>query len=228
MRKPIGIAVALATAAFATQLPAQGPGAAAGEGLVYPSGFLPDYARLKPVPGKEGRLAWLAPDAELRGYKSFILPPLMIFIDPDAQYRGLAADVVQRLATIYQTAFARVLSPEYPVVDQPGPGVAMCRFAITGVTPDRPQFRPRDVVPVMAAFRVVRAATGTSAREARVSAEIQCEDSVTQKLLIEAVVTGVGTKQFAEDQPIMWSDVEPVLAGWAQDFKDRLNAVQGR
>jgi hypothetical protein len=80
----------------------------------------------------------------------------------------------------------------------------------------------------MAAFHVVRSSTGTSARVARVSAEIQCEDSLTQKLLVEAVVTGVGTKQFAENQPIMWSEVEPVLTGWAQDFKDRLNTVQGR
>ena len=228
MRKTIGIVVALATAAFATPLAAQGPGAAAGEGPAYPSGFLPDYARLNPVPGKEGRLAWLAPDAELRAYKRFILQPLTITIDPDAQYRGIEADVMQRLAAIYQTAFTRVLSPEYPVVDQPGPGVALCRFAITGVTPVSPQFRPRDALPFMAAFNVVRTATGTSARVARVSAEIECEDSLTQKLLLEAVVTGVGTKQFAENQPIEWSQVEPVLTGWAQDFKDRLNSVQGR
>jgi hypothetical protein len=228
MKQTIGIVAALATAAFAAPLAAQGPGAAAGEGLVYPSGFLPDYARLKPVPGKEGRLAWLAPDDEVRGYKRFILTPLTITIDPDAQYRGIEADFLQRLAAIYQTAFARVLAPEYPVVDQPGPGVALCRFAITGVTPASPQFRPRDALPVVAAFRVVRAASGASARVARVSAEIECEDSLTQKLLLEAVVTGVGTKQFAENQPIQWSDVEPVLSGWAQDFKDRLNAVQGR
>jgi len=60
--KSIGIVVvALVLAALAAPLAAQGPGAAAGEGLVYPSGFLPDYSRLKPVPGKPGRLAWLAP-----------------------------------------------------------------------------------------------------------------------------------------------------------------------
>jgi hypothetical protein len=228
MRKTIGIFVALTLATLAAPVAAQGPGAAAGEGLVYPSGFLPDYSRLKPVPGKPGRLAWLAPDPELRGYNRFILQPLTITIDPDAQYRGLEADVMQRLAAIYQTAFARVLSPEYPVVDQPGPGVALCRFAITGVTPVSPQFRPRDALPFMAAFNVVRAASGASARVARVSAEIECEDSLTQKLLLEAVVTGVGTKQFAENQPIMWSEVEPVLSGWAQDFKDRLNTAQGR
>ena len=228
MKRTTGAVVALAAAMLAAPLAAQGPGAASGEVLAHPSGFLPDYARLKPVPGKEGRLAWLAPDPELRGYKRFILQPLTIATDPDAQYTGLEADVVQRLAAIYLTAFARVLSPEYPVVDQPGPGVALCRFAITGVTPISPQFRPRDALPFMAAFNVVRSATGNAARVARVSAEIQCEDSLTQKLLLEAVVTGVGTKQFAENQPIMWSDVEPVLTGWAQDFKDRLNTVQGR
>jgi hypothetical protein len=214
--------VAMFSAAVAAQTPLVPPS----EGIGNPSGFLPDYSLLKPVPGKEGRYAWTAPDAELRTYSKFILAPLSIWIDPDAQYRGLAADVVQRFASIYQTAFARVLAPEYPVVEQPGPGVAVCRFAITGVTPDRPGFRPRDVVPVMAAFRVVRAATGTSAKVARVSGEIACEDSVTQKLLVEGVVTGVGTKQFAENQPITWDDVQPVLAGWAQDFKDRLNATR--
>jgi len=192
------------------------------------SGFLQDYTRLKPVPQKEGRYAWAAPDAELRQYTKFMLPPMEIWIDRDAPYRGLSADVVQRIASIYQTSFARVLAPEFPVVDQPGPGVATCRFAITGVTPERPGFTPLDVVPIKAAFNFVRAASGTSAQVARVSAEIQCADSVSHKLLMEAVITGVGERKFVEGQPITWDDVGPVMASWAQDFKTRLNAVQGR
>jgi len=207
---------------------AQGIASPADGGVPNPSGFLQDYSRLAPVPGREGRYAWLAPDAELRKYTRFLLPPMSIWIDPDAQYRGLSADVVQRIASIYQTSFARVLAPEYSVVDVPGPGVAACRFAITGVTPERPQFTPLDVVPIKAAFNVVRAATGTSAKVARVSAEMECEDSVTKQLLVEAVVTGVGNRKFSEWQPITWDEVAPVLAGWAQDFKERLNAVQAR
>jgi hypothetical protein len=201
---------------------------AADSGVPNASGFLQDYARLQPVPEKAGRYAWMAPDAELRQYTKLMLPPMEIWIDRDATYRGLSADVVQRLASIYQTSFARVLAPEFPVVDQPGPGVAACRFALTGVTPERPAFRPIDIVPIRAAFNIVRAASGTSAQVARVSAEIECEDSVSHKLLMEAVITGVGEKKFTEGQPITWSDVEPVMASWAQDFKARLNAVQGR
>jgi hypothetical protein len=197
-------------------------------GIPNASGFLKDYARLKPVQGKEGRYAWTAPDAELKQYTRLMLPPMEIWIDRDAQYRGLSADVVQRLASLYQTSFTRVLAPEFPVVSQPGPGVATCRFAITGVTPERPGFTPLDIVPIKAAFTLVRAATGTSAQVARVSAEIECEDSVSHKLLIEAVITGVGDRKFVEGQPITWPEVEPVLASWAQDFKARLNAVQGR
>ena len=229
MQTIIGVAVvALALATLAAPVGAQSGVADAGDALTKPSGFLPGYSLLKPVPDKEGRFVWLAPDAELRGYRSFILPPLAIWIDADAQYRGLSADVVQRLATIYQTAFAGVLAPDYPIVEQAGPGVAVCRFAITGVTPEKPGFRPRDVVPVALAFHAIRAASGTSAKVARVSGEIVCEDSMTQKMLLEAVVTNTGRKQFTEGQPILWSDVEPVLAGWAQDFKDRLNALQSR
>jgi hypothetical protein len=163
----------LALASFVGGAQAQGDVAGAG-GVPNPSGFLQDYTRLKPVPDKEGRYAWSAPDATLRTYTRFMLPPMEIWIDREAQYRGLAADVVQRLANIYQTAFTQTLAPEFPVVDKPGPGVAMCRFAITGVSPQAPRFTPLDVLPVMATFHLIRAATGTSARVARISAEIEC------------------------------------------------------
>jgi hypothetical protein len=220
--------LSLAIALLAPCAAAQGAPSPSDSGVPNASGFLQDYARLKPVPEKEGRYAWMAADNEPRQYTRFILPPMEIWIDRDAPYRGLSADVVQRLANIYQTSFTRVLAPEFAVVNQPGPGVATCRFALTGVTPERPRFTPLDIVPIKAAFNLVRAATGSSAQVARVSAEIECEDSVSHKLLIEALITGVGERKFVEGQPITWPEVEPVLASWAQDFKARLNAVQGR
>jgi hypothetical protein len=216
------------TIVFPLAAAAQSHADAANNGAPNASGFLKDYARLKPVEGKEGRYAWTAPDADLKQYTRFLLPPMEIWIDRDAQYRGLSADVVQRIANIYQTSFTQVLAPQFTVVKQAGPGVAACRFAITGVTPERPQFTPLDIVPIKAAFTLVRAATGTSAQVARVSAEIECEDSVSHQLLLEAVITGAGQRKFVEGQPITWTDVEPVLASWAQDFKARLNFVQGR
>jgi len=218
----------LMIAVLAPHASAQGGNAAVASSIPNASGFLPDYLRLVPVPGKEGRYAWLAPVEVLRKYTRFFLPPMEIWIDRDAEYRGLSADVVARLAGIYQSSFTRVLGPEYAVVTKPGPGVATCRFAITGVTPERPGFTPLDIVPIKAAFNLVRRATGTSAQVARVSAEIACEDSVSHELLIEAVITGVGEQKFVEGEPITWPEIEPVLAGWAQDFKARLNAVQNR
>jgi hypothetical protein len=151
-----------------------------------------------------------------------------IWIDRDAQYRGLSADVVQRMAAIYQTSLRGALAPGFPVVDQPGSGVATCRFAITGVTPERPGLRNVDVVPIMAAFNLVRGATGTAPKVARVSAEIECYDSVTGRALMAGLITGVGDQRFLEGQPITYAQVESVLQEWAQDFRQRLNAVHGR
>lgn len=201
---------------------------ASGEGVPGASGFLQDYAKLRPVPGREGHYAWALPDTELRVYTRFILPPMEIWIDRDAQYHGLPADVVQRLAAIYQKSFRSALAPEFPVVDQPGPGVATCRFAITGVTPERPGLRAVDVVPIKAAFNLVRGATGTAAKVARVSAEIECNDSVTGRALMAGVISGVGEQRFLDGQPITYAQVESVLQGWAQDFRQRLEAVHGR
>jgi hypothetical protein len=219
------------TLALALWLGLAAPGAsalAAGGPLADPSGFLQDYKRLAPVPGKDGRYAWTAPDPELRQYTRFMLPPMEIWIARDAPNRGLSADVVQRLAGIYQSSFTRVLAPQFSVADRPGAGVATCRFAITGVNPERPHMTPLDLVPIKALFNVARSATGNAPQVARVSAEIECEDSVSKKLLVEALISGVGDSKFAEGQPIAWTDVEPLLASWAHDFKARLLAVQGR
>lgn len=204
-----------------------GGGSASGEGVPGASGFLQDYAKLRPVPGREGHYAWALPDTELRMYARFILPPIEIWIDRDAQYPGLSADVVQRMAAIYQTSFRSALAPGFPVVDQQGPGVATCRFAITGVTPERPGLNAVDMVPIKAAFNLVRGATGTAAKVARVSAEIDCSDSVTGRALMAGVITGVGEQRFVEGQPITYAQVASVLQGWAQDFRQRLNAVHG-
>ena len=73
-------------------------------------------------------------------------------------------------------------------------------------------YRTSDIVPIKAAFNLVRAVTGSSAQVARVSVQIECEDSVSHKLLTEAVITGVGQRKFIEGQPITWPEVEPVLA----------------
>jgi hypothetical protein len=204
-----------------------GGGVAGADSVPNASGFLQDCSKLRPVPDRPGRYAWRAPDAQLRGYTRFILPPMEIWIDKDADYRGLSADVVQRIAAIYQSSFRRALAPEFNVVEQPGPGVATCRFAMTGVTPERPGLRPVDVVPIKAAFNLVRSATGASAQVARVSAEIECHDSVTRQPLMAAVITGVGEQRFLEGQPITWQQVEPVLQGWALDFRQRLDALRG-
>lgn len=228
MRQTLAVSIVVFVCALAQDVAAQTPAPSMDTGVPNASGFLKDYARLKPVQGKEGRYAWTAPDAELKQYTRFLLPPMEVWIDRDAEYRGLSADVVQRLASIYQTSFTRALAPEFTVVSQPAPGVATCRFAITGVTPERPRFTPLDIVPIKAAFTLVRAATNTSAQIARVSGEIECEDSISHQLLLEAVITGVGERKFIEGQPVTWNDVEPVLSSWAQDFKARLNTVQGR
>jgi hypothetical protein len=201
---------------------------ATGDTVPNPSGFLEDYSKLKPTPGREGRYSWTVPNAELAPYNKFLLPPMEVWIDRDAQYRGFAADVTQRLAAAYQSGFRLALAPEFSVVDQPGPGVATCRFAVTGLTPEKPGMTAVDVLPIKAVFNIVRSATGTASRVARISAEIECHDSVNKRLLIQAVVSGVGTRKFSENEPIPWADVEPVLRGWGEDFKQRLIAAQGR
>jgi hypothetical protein len=51
---------------------------------------------------------------------------------------------------------------------------------------------------------------------------------MTGRPLMAGVITDVGERRFVEGQPITWAQVEPVMHGWAQDFRQRLDALQGR
>ena len=79
-RTTTAVFACLFLAMLAADAAAQQPAAASG--VPNASGFLKDYSRLQPVPGKDGRYAWTAPSAELKPYTQFILPPMESSVSP--------------------------------------------------------------------------------------------------------------------------------------------------
>ena len=112
------------------------------------SGFLSDYARLKPTSWGEGIECWRDPSLNAKQYDKVLVSRIVISLTPpkdkDTENTIDPSDL-KTLTDYFHDSLVAALKPQMEVVDQPGPGVVVMRIALT------------DLVPTS----VVRSATGT-------------------------------------------------------------------
>lgn len=100
------------------------------------SGFLKDYASLKPNPNLDGSaLTFAAADAKqnLRSYFAIIVDPVEVYIATDADASKISDDSRIALTNYFQHALIAAVSDAFPVVDAPGPLTLRLRTALVGV-----------------------------------------------------------------------------------------------
>ncbi len=100
------------------------------------SGFLKDYANLKPNPDFDGTaLTYAKTDAQknLHRYIAIIVDPVDVYLASDADQAKLPEKSRQAAANYYRKALIDAVSGAFPVTDQPGPLVLRLRAAIIGV-----------------------------------------------------------------------------------------------
>jgi len=99
-----------------------------------PSGFLNDYSKLKPSPHHRNTLYEQSP--KLMTYTKFVVDPVVMLakrINLGRLGDGLDLDTSAMLAKLARDEVINSLKVNNQIVDQPGPGVARIRSAITGV-----------------------------------------------------------------------------------------------
>ena len=98
-------------------------------------GFLTDYGKLQPIPGKEGKdFAYVAPETfEVVGkYASVMLDQPEVFISSDSPYKGAKPEDVAAIAGLIRSTMAAALEERgYKIVDQPGADTVYIRMAVT-------------------------------------------------------------------------------------------------
>jgi hypothetical protein len=114
----------------------------------------------------------------------------------------------------------------YEVVDQPGPGVLKLRYALTGVTPERPQFTPLDMLPIKMAVDAARAATGTDKTVIVVAGEVEAREGVTDERLFAQVAVRRDYHLFIGKQ-LTWEDLRSGASSWAKLSRERLDRARG-
>lgn len=100
------------------------------------SGFLKDYAALKPNPAIEGEMrTYVSTDAKknLRSYIAIIVDPIEVYVATNADEKKVNEDSRKALTNYFQHALSMAVSDAFPMADRPGPLTLRLRVALVGV-----------------------------------------------------------------------------------------------
>jgi hypothetical protein len=173
------------------------------------SGFLQDYASLKPNPNLDGNaLTFAATDAKqnLRGYFAIIVDPVEVYIATDADAARVSESSRVALTNYFQHALIAAVSDAFPVVDTPGPLTLRLRSALVGVDVGgqvAPSDVPADAKPFEQALNI-----------GKVGVEMELVDSKTGER-IAAMVDRTNLGEGAEVGAAQFSRVEKFAAARA-------------
>jgi len=190
------------------------------------SGFLDDYALLRPGGPGEVRLVYRNPAADWHRYHSVMLEPIAIWRSGRKSLDPVPEDDLLRLAHDFEQAVRARLGRSFRLVDRPGPDVLRIRLAITHA---RATDAVLDVCTVPCGEEVPPTGSGPLDAETRRlldAAVIEGEmvDAETGTLLAQ----GVDGPRRADAPPLeTWADVDRGLARWADRVCARLEARTG-
>ena len=168
----------------------------------------------------------MKPGVDWKAYDKIQVPPVEVWINPQAAYPGIVPEVYQRITDQFRSVLVDTLrGGGYQVVDQAGAGVLRLRIALTGITPERPGLTPLDILPIKLAIDVARSATGTNKTVIAVSGEVEALDGVSGERLFAQVTTRKDAHLFV-GQNLSWDDVRDGATEWANQPHARLDAAR--
>ncbi len=185
------------------------------------SGFLSDYSILQDSPTYENTKSYISPGVDWSKYSNIMVDKVLI-ITPDNATNDVDQTLLVKIADRYQALLKQKLSKTFTVVDQAGPGTLRLQTAITSVYLSYDDMAAYQYIPIAAAVTGISRASGAEEKRLRVVSEGKIVDSVTGKLLAEAIDLQSGEKAIDETDKVQLSDVAPVLNFWADRLSSRL------
>jgi hypothetical protein len=185
------------------------------------SGFLDDYSQLAAVPDTPNTRRWVRKDFDFKPFQQIVIDPIEVWVNPASTYKGASPDMLKQMTDNFANSFKSALQSGYKVVDKPGPGVLRIRLAITGLTLEKPAFKPYQVLPILL---IARAAS--SEKNVVLTAEMQVLDP-DNKVVGAAVSVGTGDKTIDEKQNVTWKDIQSITDAWAKRLRAGLDEARG-
>lgn len=192
------------------------------------SGFLPSYDGFK-EDSDTGAWVWVKEKGVLADYNRFIISPIVVYPADDAEFKGVNPDELKKLTDYFRAELTKALDQAgYPVVYQPGKGVAVVRIAIVGVVPGNPVMYAGSWMPYARLADAAQQATGgTSMGVGSISIEAELLDSLTGAREAAVIDTLAGKKLEVRQSLNKWGDIAQAIQTWAGRFSARVTKAHG-
>lgn len=194
------------------------------------SGFLGDYySKLQPDPKNADLLVYWKSNDDLKNSNKFVLDPVIVYLLPQAQQRGIDPEQLAKLTQYFTKAISDELSGSghYELVTEPGPGVMALRIAITNVEPNGGKENAAVEGVAMVAGHAV--APGVSMlvprlSVGRVAIEGEIVDSASGETMVAFMTSKSGRRYFSGLKAYeKWGDIDAAFRAWAKNFRERLD-----
>jgi hypothetical protein len=193
------------------------------------SGFLSDYSKLQPDPKNANLLVYKKEPDVLKNSHKFMLNPVIVYLLPQAEQRGIDPDQLDKVAHTFTEALRDELtkSGHYEIVTKPGPGVMVLRIAITNLEPTGG--KKNAAVKGAATAASVAVAPGASLLVPRfsvgkVAIEGEMVDSVSGEVEAAFMTSKSGRRFFSGLKAYQsWGDINAAFRSWAKNFREELD-----
>ena len=192
------------------------------------SGFLTDYAQLKPNPALGGIECWRDPNLDAKKYDKIMISRIVVSIAPPkdkGKEQTIDPSDLKTLTDYFHGSLAKALSPQMQVVDKTGPGVVVMRIALTSLVPTGvaesvtatliPYYFIADAGSGVATGRPA----GSTPYMGETGMEMQFRDGVSGAVIAECRDTEIGRKYAADVNAGATGAAQTWASGYVNSFQ---------
>lgn len=192
------------------------------------SGFLRDYAPLRPGAKGEAQLLYVNPSAKFGAYKNILMDPIVVqAVSPDSALSKVPEEELQSIVDYLDATVREHLQGDYAFVTAPGPDTMRLRIAITEAKGANVALSAVSmVVPGGSAINALqKSVTGASTGVAEAACEMELLDSHKGERLAAAVDSRAGGKLNSFSK---WQGVKDAYDYWAERLRVRLAELRSQ
>ena len=173
------------------------------------SGFLSDYARLKPMSALDGIECWRDTRLDPKTFDKVLVSRILVSLKPakienEGEQNTIDPNDLKTLTDYFHDSLVKALKPQMQVVDKAGPGVVVIRIALTNLVPTAVT---RSVAGTLIPYGFVAEAgsgvatgrpAGSTPYLGETGMEMQVRDGADGKVIAECRDTQIGRKYAAD------------------------------